>query len=91
MEFIWVIDPHTSSLAYPDWNLETVEENPEIIAFVRRYKHDGEVYICRFMAMEDNDYPDGKRYKTLKSAKAWCRKHAPVMYLAGKLGGSDES
>jgi hypothetical protein len=90
MDFKWEQEPNLYAQHTRDWNLETVEKNPEIIAFVRLYEHDG-MYVCRFMAMEDNDYPDGKRYKTLKSAKAWCRKHAPVMYLAGKLGGSDDS
>lgn len=88
MKFRWELDYNSFDEHTQDWNLDTVEENPELIAFVRLYKLDN-TYVCRFMTMEDNHYPDGKRYATLKSAKAWCRKHAPVMYLAGKLGDND--
>lgn len=89
MNFTWEPEHNLYHEDTRDWNLETVEEHPQIIAFVRLYELDN-TYVCRFMAMPDNEFPDGKRYKTLKSAKAWCRKHAPAMYLAGKLGGDDE-
>ena len=90
MNFKWVYDPVASSAVRTEWNLVTDDENETIIAFVTHLKSTNE-YICRFMRMMDDEYPDGKRYKTRKSAMAWCRKHAPVMYIAHHTGGSDET
>lgn len=49
-----------------------------VLAFVRSL--DG-LHVCRFAPMSDDEFPDGKTYKTRRSAKRWCEKHAPAMWM----------
>ena len=88
MNFKWRLDLRNSCDTSTDWDLEVDDADETHIAFVRHHKHTG-LYTCRFMPLEDNEFPDGKQYKTLKAAKAWCLKHAPVMYIAHKAGDND--
>lgn len=85
MKFKW--EPDTASrIGIKDWDL--LAEDGTHVAFVGHLKLTG-TYVCRFMELENDVFPDGKRYTTLKSAKAWCRKYAPVMYIARTAGDSD--
>lgn len=48
------------------------------LAFIRP---SGGLLICRFCPMKDGEFPDGKTYKTMRSAKRFCEKHAPAMWM----------
>lgn len=55
----------------------------EIVAFIRKRPMDSR-YVCRFMSVADNVYPDGQTYKNLKDARAFCKRMAPVLWIGRK-------
>lgn len=52
-----------------------------IVAFVR-LRPGGDRWVCRFMHMMDDVYPDGQTYKNLKDAKAFTKRMAPALVIA---------
>lgn len=89
MKFKWEPDIAMRTVTENDWDL--LAEDGTHVAFVRHHVPT-DTYVCRFMELEDNVFPDGKRYKTLKSAKAWCLKYAPVLYITSitRKAGDDD-
>lgn len=59
------------------------------VAFVR--KMSAGLFVCRFMDLTDGEGPDGKTYKTQRSAKRWCEKHAPALWIAYQSAIGDEA
>ena len=68
--------------ANDEWDLRIEDVT---VAFIRRIKHTEHTthseYICRFMTFGDDDFPDGKTYRTMRSAKKWCERHAPIVLM----------
>jgi len=71
-------------LSDDDWDL-SVDDGT--VAFVR-YRPTLNNYICRFMTFTDDEFPDGKTYRTLRSAKKWCERYAPIVLMRESAGVS---
>lgn len=74
-----------------DIDLEVLHADGDwrIIAFVR-WDNTDKNYKCLFMGMEDNEFPDGKVYKTKRAAKKFCEHHLPVMWIRHNTKEADE-
>ena len=75
MNYKWDYDDR-----YPDdldLRVQVTEDDWHLIAFIRRNAH----YVCRFMDMNDNEFPDGKTFKTKRGAKNFCERHLPAMWI----------
>lgn len=59
--------------------VESIEGN--IVAFVRQHPTTKR-WVCRFMHLSDDEYPDGQSYKNLKDAKAFTKRMAPALVIA---------
>jgi hypothetical protein len=59
-----------------EWDLRIEDVT---VAFIRQTTHNN--YICRFMTFDDDAFPDGKTYRTMRSAKKWCERHAPIVLM----------
>ena len=73
------------------WDLAVGDSD---VAFIRfdpaTQKEGGKGFVCRFMTFEDDAFPDGKQYRTLRAAKKWCERHAPIV-LMRQSAGVDET
>jgi len=85
MIFQWELDHRFETdhdlVAYDNETAARVDG--QIFAFIRKRKEDGR-YVCRFMGVPDNQYPDGQTYKNLKDARAFCKRMAPVLWIGRK-------
>jgi hypothetical protein len=68
-----------------EWDLSVGDT---LVAFIR-YRPAVNEYICRFMTFDDDAFPDGKTYRTMRSAKKWCERYAPVVLMRESAGVSD--
>ena len=63
------------------------------VAYVRLYPatqaEGGKGFVCRFMTFEDDAFPDGETYRTLRSAQKWCERHAPIVLMRYSAGVND--
>ncbi len=87
MIFQWELDhrfEHDHDLVAYDSKDDTLDPGKgEIVAFIRKRPMDSR-YVCRFMWLGDNEYPDGQTYKNLKDARAFCKRMAPVLWIGRK-------
>lgn len=89
MIFQWELDnrfEHDDDLMGYDSKEEMHDRNNGVIIAFIRYRPEDKRYVCRFMPMRDNEYPDGQTYKNRKDARAFCKRHAPAMWIAHKAG-----
>lgn len=80
MNYRWLPDYFKRSF---DTNLEVHDDRYgtwPVIAFITWMPGD-KLFVCRFMDMRNDEFPDGKTYKTERGAKAFCEKHLPVMWI----------
>lgn len=78
MNYRWDTDAR-----YPDdidLRVHFAEDDWHLIAFVRYARH-AKHYRCAFMGMDDNEFPDGKTFKTKRGAMRFCERHMPVMWI----------
>lgn len=78
MNFRWEHDNR-----YPDdLDLEVLHADGgwRLIAFIR-YNQYSQLYMCHFMGIEDNEFPDGEKFKTKRGAMRFCERHLPVMWI----------
>lgn len=89
MIFQWELDAnfrHDDDLVgYESKEAMHDRDNGITIAFVR-YRPEEKRYACMFMPMQDNVYPDGQTFKNRKDARAFCKRHAPAMWIMYKSG-----
>lgn len=66
-----------------DLRVHFTEDEWHIIAFVRYRNADlsNAHYRCSFMDMGDNEFPDGKTFKTKRGAMRFCERHLPAMWI----------
>lgn len=85
MKHRWELDRR-----YPDdTDLEVLHADGDwrIIAFIR-WNRLAEHYVCGFMGFNDNEYPDGKTFKTERGAKNFCERHMPVIWIRHNTKGN---
>lgn len=63
-----------------DLLVQASEDDWHIIAFIR-WDIRAKRYRCRFLGMADDEFPDGKTFKTARAAKNFCEHHLPVMWI----------
>lgn len=81
MNYRWSVDGDGYFLADTNLEVEHAEGDWRLIAYVRCVVIDKSQFVCRFMSMADDAFPDGARFKTLRGAKKFCERHLPVMWI----------